>query len=301
MDQLTQYYYSDIYPSWSPDGETIVYTVNDENGRGDLVIKNLATGQKKQITYTKTDEEFPTWFPDGESIAYLSSGDENVFRGSLMMVIPRKGGQPEVVNEDIRAAGPLSISPDGEKITFASYGIRNCGDIYTVDADGSALKKITDLPGCATSPSWSPTGAYIAFLNSDQPCCGFDAEWQIFIISNDGSQLYRHPTRSGWAPLSLSWSPVPALRVGQTYRITELGDHLNLREDPNLEAEVVDQLRSGEIITVLEGPIQQGRYYWFQLQTADEQVGWAVDSRGWYQPGGKKQSYRGCLICLNSS
>jgi hypothetical protein len=71
--------------------------------------------------------------------------------------------------------------------------------------------------------------------------------------------------------------------VGQSYRITESGDHLNLREEPNLEAVVNDQLRAGEIVTVLKGPVDQDQYYWFRLSTAGGQEGWAVDHRGWYR------------------
>ena len=58
----------------------------------------------------------------------------------------------------------LSWSPDGEKITFASFrdGLDN-EEIYVMNADdGSDVTRLTDEDALDREPSWSPDGEKIA-------------------------------------------------------------------------------------------------------------------------------------------
>jgi len=68
-----------------------------------------------------------------------------------------------------------SISPDGKFVAFSGFHVSNTiqnpndpGDldsfnVYVKQADGESLLQITDKPGRAISPTWSPDGRFIAY------------------------------------------------------------------------------------------------------------------------------------------
>jgi len=73
-------------------------------------------------------------------------------------------------------------------------------EIYTINADGTGLERLTTTPGFDGDPSWSPDGSRIAF-RSDR-----DDEAALYVMDEDGSNLTRLPTGPGgaWQP---AWSP----------------------------------------------------------------------------------------------
>lgn len=81
---------------------------------------------------------------------------------------------------------------------------------------------------------------------------------RLYAIRTDGSGLQAlHIPGDVMQPV---WSPMPALQVGGTYAITELGEDLNLRASPALDGEVVKKLHEGDEILVLEGPVEASQY-----------------------------------------
>jgi dipeptidyl aminopeptidase/acylaminoacyl peptidase len=57
-----------------------------------------------------------------------------------------------------------------------AFQVSSGGDIYTINADGSGLRRLTD----GLDPAWSPDGAQIAFSRWRSP-------WGIYLIQPDGS------------------------------------------------------------------------------------------------------------------
>jgi Tol biopolymer transport system component len=75
-------------------------------------------------------------------------------------------------------------------------------DIYTINVDGTAERKLTDTPGLDGFPSWSPDGQHITFV-SDRDGGG---NWEIYVMNSDG----RHQRRLTFTPedeAALAWSP----------------------------------------------------------------------------------------------
>ncbi len=90
-------------------------------------------------------------------------------------------------------------SPDGQRIAFESTqdGKRA---IWTMQADGLRLRRLTDGNGAEASPAWSPDGSHIAFM-SDR-----DGSQEIYVMGaegNDARRLTDNPAADGFP----AWSP----------------------------------------------------------------------------------------------
>jgi TolB protein len=72
----------------------------------------------------------------------------------------------------------------------------NFHDVWTINADGTGLTRITHAPWPEFDPSWSPDGKRIAFRSER------NGEPEIWIMNADGSQQHRLT-----AGLSPAWSP----------------------------------------------------------------------------------------------
>lgn len=133
-------------------------------------------------------------------------------------------------------------SQNGEKaggragrIAFSAYRNHNW-DIYTVNPDGSDLRRVTHDPAPDRSPAWSPDGQRLAFASRR------DHNWDIYIVDAGGDEprrLTTHPDYDG-AP---SFSPDGRYIAFESYR----NGHLDIwvmdadgRYQQNLTSEVTE-------------------------------------------------------------
>ncbi len=125
----------------------------------------------------------PAWSPDREWIAFSGTYTERIALirpdGSDLHWLPAttRNGQP-------------SFSPDGTRLVFVEG---NCGQLATMNVDGSGLTQLLADARCQTSPDWSPDGTAIVFEMASR----------IFRINVDGTnltQLLEHGTEPSWSP-----------------------------------------------------------------------------------------------------
>jgi len=104
--------------------------------------------------------------------------------------------------------GTLSCSPC-TKIAFQSTSAQgNQIEIYTVDADGTDLTRLTDNDAYDGEPAWSPDGQRIAFVsNRDLDSHGTES-WknEVYVMDADGGNVRRltFSASGAWSP---AWSP----------------------------------------------------------------------------------------------
>ncbi len=104
-------------------------------------------------------------------------------------------------------------SPDGKQIAFNSDRKDSYAQIFVMNADGSGLTQITQLPDEADkgafgayAPIWSPDGQRIAFERGTRIGRQDSTYTDIFVMRSDGTKLFNltHLTGDNSWP---SWSP----------------------------------------------------------------------------------------------
>ena len=95
--------------------------------------------------------------------------------------------------------GSPAWSPDGTRIAFYSERDGNA-EIYIMNADGTAVTRLTRTRADEGYPAWSPDGRTISF-DSDR-----DGNFDVFAMNPDGSNV-RPLTRHRARDVSATWSP----------------------------------------------------------------------------------------------
>ena len=92
-----------------------------------------------------------------------------------------------------------SWSPDRQRILF-TQNAHGRGQVFSMNADGSRVARLSKNSYCDKLPVWSPDGSEIAFV-SDR-----DGNWEIYRMNADGSGL-RRLTNSPGTDTAPAWSP----------------------------------------------------------------------------------------------
>ena len=157
------------YPAWSPDGEQIVFSHQDDADADDAGINQQiwimnADGSKAHplTTGPEPKDQLADWSPDGASIAYPSGTAEN----EGIWVMGADGSKPRQVSgckageaEPCAAGsdfGP-AWSPDGKSIAFLrDFQATGKADrpVFVMSADGTGQRRLSPEPMLAAVPAW---------------------------------------------------------------------------------------------------------------------------------------------------
>ncbi|MCY3782316.1 MAG: hypothetical protein OXG79_00855 [Chloroflexi bacterium] len=168
----------DAYPSWSPDGSRIAF-ISDRHyaasGRypGPRLYTMSVTGADVQVLDTRLEN----------SAAGLTASSDAAGRA----------GSDSPDGYESLAEHPPQWSPDGRRLAFVGVEDNRRRAIYTVDAEGGDLRRLTDT---VSGPSWSPDGKRLAFAKPETN------DVALYTIAADGSDARRltHIPRKTWRP-----------------------------------------------------------------------------------------------------
>ncbi len=191
IEQVSKHNSVALSANWSSDGKKIAYSVFTKFIKKDgssmsnvsLYILDLISNKRVLTSYRPGVNSGATFSPDGKSIYLgmsMGSGAADIYKINLKGDIETRltKGPAGAINVE------PSLNPDGTKIAFSSErGGRPM--IYTMNSDGSNVKRMTFNGVYNSSPSWSPDGKKIAFAGQDED------HFDIFVMNADGSNIVR--------------------------------------------------------------------------------------------------------------
>jgi len=161
LHQLTSDGTINIFPSWAPTGQEIVFTTF-KRGHAEIAHLNLSTRQSRILGLGPDMNMGPEWSPNGRWIAFTRSlgGDSDVY----IMAADGTGIRPLAQSRGIDTA--VDWAPDGSRFAFVSDRSGN-PQIYTAAVGGGGLQRLTFAGDYNDAPAWSPDGQSMAFVSRD--------------------------------------------------------------------------------------------------------------------------------------
>jgi TolB protein len=186
------------FPSWSPSGESILYTSYRFANKPLLFVSTRGRGKPGRVL-SKLGDRMPQYrgvfAPLGPTLAVvMSDGDV-----AEIYTVGSDGRDLRRLTNNRAIDVSPSWSPDGSKLAFVSDR-SGAPQIYLMNADGSDQRRITYQGSYNTNPAWSPDGRWIAYETR------LEGQFDIWLIDPGGGAnvpLISHPRNDegpSWAP-----------------------------------------------------------------------------------------------------
>lgn len=198
--QLTHLGAIALSPHVSPDNSRVAFSAMGRNGWS-IRMYSLDLGRLIAFPAWGGTTLSPAWSSDGTKLAFSSS----------------RGGDPDIYVTDASGNGARKITafrgPDvspvwnpktNGQIAWVS-GRTKLPQIYIMDTDGANITRMTD-GGYATSPSWSPSGEFLAFAWNRNYGPGAPGGEDIYVM-DIASKRWTQLTHDAGANDFPSWSP----------------------------------------------------------------------------------------------
>ena len=148
-------------PAWSPDGKTILCTVNQPGDAiSGLVAVDAGTGQQRLILSSPDALAFPTWMPDGKGLLALDSDRSTNYTRLQIVYISYPDGRVTPITRDTNNYSDLSLAANGQVLaTVLSEGRWNLS-VMSATGGGADARQVGPVASF-TSLTWTHDGRLI--------------------------------------------------------------------------------------------------------------------------------------------
>lgn len=194
LTQLTNRIGNVLSPSYSPDGQKIVFVNRVGEGPSTIWVINRDGLSPQQIYPAPNNVVAVAWSPDGSAIAYAMSLDQPK-EFEIFLMNPDGTNHRRISRGLLGIGGSLAWSPDGRFLLIFA-GPPGEKDIYRLDVSNGNFLRLT-TGGNNTAASYSPDGTQIVFNSLRN-----EGQADLYLMNADGSdlrQLTIHP-EPDWQP-----------------------------------------------------------------------------------------------------
>ncbi|HID62750.1 MAG TPA: hypothetical protein EYP49_08455 [Anaerolineae bacterium] len=175
-------------PSFSPDGERIVFYAWEGWPQGNGLWTLKVDGTDPRLVFRDAEARNPRWSPDGKLVAYDA-------RNSVHIISAHGGDPHKLADGSIQP----SWSPDSQRLVFKGCEGPACG-LYLINIDGGGKTRLTTVAD-DTVPAWSPDGGKVAFA------CKTGDTWDICTVNIDGSERKSLTANNPENDVNPAWLP----------------------------------------------------------------------------------------------
>lgn len=213
--------YSDLYPSWSPDGQRIAFVRYNPSIPGCGSFPQITLGNPRchlaSLYMMRPDgsdlqllvdpifiyntsgggmtSDAPAWSFDSQQLAFLTINQEDPNDPDVSVLNIETGESQLVAGEQGPEINP-AWSSNEEVLAFAAWHKGNY-DIFLWDAQNKTISNLTQTPSREYTPLWSWSGSHIAFLSDSR----------LWIMDANGSNRVVIDEEFRWVLGKPAWQP----------------------------------------------------------------------------------------------
>ena len=158
VTRVTNSYFRETDPRWSPDGKWIAY-VSDQTGRPEVWVATPDGTSAKKLSDADSEKLSINWMPDSKSFLYTTSDHK------LNSVNVENGQTRTLATNDSSGISGVTVSPDGMWIAYSKSDHELRQHVYFVAAAGGEEHRLPDALQFSTyDPRFTADGKKLIFL-----------------------------------------------------------------------------------------------------------------------------------------